>query len=141
MKHVNLDTWDVYAGGDADLTLTSSLIDELTANEKAKLTVRDSELYADWLALAGEAQISVQNSTVGALRLAEQRPDLATSQVRLTGNSKAEFSRVRFDCGIFAADHAQVKIAQSVAAPKYIRSSGSAVVQSDSQPAEAEARP
>jgi hypothetical protein len=33
---VNVDTWDVYAGGKADLKLTGSVIDELTADHKAK---------------------------------------------------------------------------------------------------------
>jgi hypothetical protein len=129
MNDVKLDTWDLYAGGEADLTLSDSLVDELTAGENAKITVRNSSLYADWLALSGEAQLRVENSTVGALRLAWQRPDLATSQLRLGGNSKAVFSQVRFDCGMFAADHAGVKIEDPVVAPKYVRTSGSATVE------------
>ncbi len=140
MADVNLDTWDVYSGGDADLTITDSLIDELTANQKARITVRNSDLYADWLAVAGDAQIRVENSTVGALRLASQRPDLATSQIRLTGNSHAFFSRVRFDCGIFAADHSQAEIEQAVVPPKYIHRSGSAVVRTDAQSAAVESQ-
>jgi len=131
MSEVNLDTWDVYAGGDADLTFSDSLIDELTANGKAKITVRNSDLYADWLAAAGDAQLRIEKSTVGALRLVNERPDLATSQVRLTGNSQAFFSQVRFDCGIFAADHSRVEIDHPVTAPKYIQHSGSAVVRTD----------
>jgi len=134
MTEVNLDTWDVYAGGQADLTITHSLIDELTANQQAKLTVRDSDLYADWLATADDAQITIENSTVGALRLASQRPDLATSQVRLGGNSHIVFSHVRFDCGIFASGHSRVKVDHALVAPKYVHTSESAEVQNDAMP-------
>lgn len=125
---VNVDTWDVYAGGNAELSFTDSRIDELTANERAKLTVRHSEIYADWLSLAGDAELHVEDSTVGALRLASERPDLATSQIRLSGRSHASFTRVRFDCGVMAKDDAQVEIRDPVAPPKYVRKSGSAEV-------------
>lgn len=129
LKDVNVDTWDVYAGGDADLTFTRSRIDELNANERAKVTVRDSDLYADWLAAAGDAQLSIERSTVGSLRMAEQRPDLATSEVHLWGNSHASFSQVEFDCGIVAGDHASVQLRQNATPPKYIHRSGEAVVE------------
>jgi len=135
MSEVNLDTWDVYAGGEADLTFTHSVVDELTANGNAKITVRDSELYADWLALAGDAQLRVEKSTVGALRLVAERPDLATTQVRLGGRSQAFFSQVRFDCGIFAADQARVEIDHAETPPAYIQRSGSAVVRTSATPA------
>ncbi len=131
LKDVNVDTWDVYAGGDADLTFTKSRIDELTATDRAKVTVRDSDLYADWLAAAGDAQLRIEKSTVGSLRLAEQRPDLATSEVHLWGNSRSSFSQVRFDCGIVAGDHAQVELIQNAAPPKYIHRSGEAIVRND----------
>ena len=128
LKDVNVDTWDVYAGGHAELTFDHSLIDELVANDHAKLIVRNSELYADWLALTGHADLRVQNSTVGALRLAAQRPDLATSEARLSGRSTAGFSNVRFDCGIVASEAARVDIDHAVPSPKYIHRSGDAVV-------------
>jgi hypothetical protein len=128
LDDVNVDTWDVYASGQADLTFSDSVIDEMTANEQAKLTVRDSELYADWLAAAGHAQFKIERSAVGALRLAKERPDLATSQVRLGGDSQAVFSQVRFDCGIVAGDRARAEIVDAVTPPRYIHSSGSAVV-------------
>jgi hypothetical protein len=128
LSDVNVDTWDVYAGGNAELSFTDSRIDELTANERAKLTVRHSEIYADWLSLAGDAELHVEDSTVGALRLASERPDLATSQIRLSGRSHASFTRVRFDCGVMAKDDAQVEIRDPVAPPKYVRKSGSAEV-------------
>ena len=131
LKDVNVDTWDVYAGGDADLTFTRSRIDELNADERAKVTVRDSELYADWLAAAGNAQLTIEKSTVGSLRLAEQRPDLATSEVHLWGDSHARFSKVQFDCGIVAGDQARVELMQSTAPPKYIHRSGEAIVRND----------
>jgi len=69
---VKLNTWDVYAGGETDLTFTNSVIDELSANGHARLTVRDSYIYADWLSLDG-AQMQVDHSTVGAERLATRR--------------------------------------------------------------------
>jgi hypothetical protein len=128
LSHVNADTWDVYAGGDADLTFTNSVIDELTADSHAKLTVRNSDIYADWLSLAGDAQLQVDNSTVGALRLAEQRPDLATSEIRVGGRSHAVFDHVNFDCGIVAADNSTITIRDSVASPKYVHRSNLATV-------------
>lgn len=128
LDDVNVDTWDVYAGGDADLSFTNSRIDELTANDRAKLNVSHSEIYADWLSLAGDAELRVEDSTVGALRLASERPDLATSQIRLSGRSRAIFTRVRFDCGIIVKDSAHVEIRNAVVAPKYLRKSGSAEV-------------
>jgi len=128
LEDVNADTWDVYAGGKANLTFTDSLIDELTADGHAKLTVRNSEIYADWLSLSGDAQLLVDRSTVGAQRLAKTRPDLATSQVRLNGHSQATFDRVQFDCGVMAADDSTAVIRNSVTSPKYIRRSGHATV-------------
>jgi len=128
LNNVNVDTWDVYAGGNADLTFDHSLIDELVANDHAKLTVRNSDLYADWLAVTGQAELRVENSTVGALRLASQRPDLATSEARLTGRSTATFSYVHFDCGIIANGEAQVKIEHPLVSPKYVHRSERAVV-------------
>jgi hypothetical protein len=128
LTDVNVDTWDVYAGGEADLLLTGSRIDELTANGNAKLDVRQSQIFADWLSLAGNAELKVEDSTVGALRLASSRPDLATSQIRVSGRSRAIFDRVRFDCGLVAADQAHVEIRQPLNRPQYIRKSGSAQV-------------
>jgi hypothetical protein len=128
LSEVNADTWDVYAGGNADLTFTNSVIDELTADNHAKLTVHGSDIYADWLSLAGDAQLQVDNSTVGALRLAEQRPDLATSEIRVGGRSRAVFDHVNFDCGIVAADNSTVVIHNSVTSPKYVRRSHQATV-------------
>jgi hypothetical protein len=131
LQEVNADTWDVYAGGEANLTFTDSLIDELTADGHAKLTVRNSEIYADWLSLGGDAQLLVDRSTVGAHRLAAQRPDLATSQVRLNGHSQATFDRVQFDCGVMAADDSTTVIRNPVTSPKYIRRSGHATVKTE----------
>jgi len=128
LDDVNVDTWDVYAGGGADLTFTNSRIDELTASGNAKITVRRSDVFADWLALVSDAELLVEDSTVGALRLASERPDLATSQIRLNGRSRAVFTRVRFDCGIVASDNAQVKMRDSVVPPAYVRKSGNAIV-------------
>ena len=128
LDKVNVDTWDVYASGHADLTFSQSVIDEMTANQDAKLTARNSELYADWLAATDHATLRIENSTVGALRLARLRPDLATSQVRLGGESQAYFSHVRFDCGIVAGDRSRIEIVDSVVPPRYVHSSGSAVV-------------
>lgn len=121
LADVNVDTWDVYAQKDADLTFTDSVIDELTADGKAKIAVRDSELYADWLSLGGNAELRVERSTVGAQRLAKQRPDLATSEVRMGGHSRAEFDSVKFDCGIFASGDSSVLIRKAVTPPSYIR--------------------
>lgn len=131
LNEVNVDTWDVYAGGEADLTFTSSVIDELTASGHARLTVHDSDIYADWLSLDGEAQLQVDHSTVGAQRLATQRPDLATSQVRVNGNSHATFDHVSFDCGVVATGNSTTVIHDSVASPKYIRRSDRATVKTD----------
>ena len=128
LKDANVDTWDVYAGGHSELTFDHSLIDELVANDHAKLIVRNSDLYADWLVVAGDAELRVENSTVGALRLASQRPDLATSEARLSGKGTARFSNVRFDCGIVTSDTARVDIDHAVRSPKYIHRSGEAVV-------------
>lgn len=129
LNDVNVDTWDVYAGGHAKLTLNDSQIDELIASGHATLTVRNSDVYADWLGVNEDARMAVENSTVGALRLAGERPDLATSQVRVTGRGRASFKKVRFDCGVVAVDDAAVSITQAVRAPKYVQTSGHAVVQ------------
>ena len=61
--------------------------------------------------VAGDASVTIQDSTVGALSLAAKRPDLATSQIRVSGRGRADFTRVRFDCGIVALDDA---VSQSV---------------------------
>jgi hypothetical protein len=128
LNEVNVDTWDVYAGGEADLTFTNSVIDELTASGHARLTVHDSDIYADWLSLDGEAQLQVDHSTVGAQRLVTQRPDLATSQVRMKGHSHATFDHVTFDCGVVATGNSTTVIRDSVTSPKYIRRSDPATV-------------
>lgn len=137
LDDVNVDTWDVYASGQAELTFSDSVIDEMTANEQARLTARDSEVYADWLAAAGHGQLRIERSTVGAMRLAKERPDLATSQVRLTGDSWAVFSQVRFDCGIVASDRAKAEIVGAVTSPLYVHTSGEAVVRTMRQAAAA----
>jgi len=129
LNDVNVDTWDVYAGGKANLTLHDSHIDELIASDRANLTVVKSDVFADWLSVNNDASMTVENSTVGALRLATVRPDLATSQVRVTGRGRATFKRVRFDCGVLAEDDSVVSIAQSVQPPKYVKTSGHAVIQ------------
>jgi hypothetical protein len=131
LSEVNADTWDVYAGGYADLTFTNSVIDELTANGHAKLTVRDSDIYADWMSLDGEAQLAVSHSSVGAQRLAAQRPDLITSQARMGGHSHATFDHVTFDCDVLATGNSTAVIRDSVTAPKHIRRSDDAIVQTD----------
>ncbi|MCU1269178.1 MAG: hypothetical protein JWN74_472 [Acidobacteriaceae bacterium] len=131
LSEVNVDTWDVYAGGAADLTFTDSVIDELTADGEAKVAVRDSDIYADWLSLAGEAELQVDHSTVGALRLAEQRPDLATSEVRVNNHSHAIFDHVKFDCGVVATGDSSIVIRDSVTSPKYIRRSDRANVKTE----------
>jgi hypothetical protein len=133
LNDVNVDTWDVYAGGRAKLTLKDSQIDELVASDHAAIVVRNSDVYADWLAVAGDASISVVDSTVGALRLATQRPDLATSQIRVTGRARASFSNVRFDCGIVAEDDAIVSINHATATPKYMRHAGNSVIKVDGE--------
>ena len=131
LNDVNVDTWDVYAGGHTQLTLNDSQIDELIASDHANLTVIKSNVYADWLGVNDDASITIENSTVGALRLAAKRPDLATSQVRVTGRGRASFNGVRFDCGVLAEDNSIVSIKQSVQPPKYTRTSGHAVIQSE----------
>ncbi len=131
LNDVNVDTWDVYAAGHAKLTFDDSQIDELVANDRAEITVRNSNVFADWLAVAGEASVSVENSTVGALSLAAQRPDLATSQIRVSGRGRAAFTHVRFDCGIVALDDAAVSIRRSVTPPKYLRREGNAIIHAE----------
>jgi hypothetical protein len=128
LAEVNADTWDVYAGEGADLTFLNSVIDELNADHDAKVSVRDSEVYADWMSLGGTANLKVENSTVGAQRLAAERPDLATSQVRLAGQAEATFSHVKFDCGIVAGENSHLVITDSVLPPKYIRVAEKATV-------------
>jgi hypothetical protein len=128
LQNVNVDSWDVYASGHADLTFERSEIDELNADGAAKLVLHDSEIYADWMAVGGEAQVRVEGGSVGALRLAKERPDLATSQIRLGGHSKTIFTQVRFDCGIVASDQAWVKIAHPSIPPEYIHRSGRAEI-------------
>jgi hypothetical protein len=131
LNDVNVDTWDVYAAGHAKLTLEDSQIDELVANDHAAIEVRHSDIYADWLAVAGDASISVSDSTVGALRLAGQRPDLATSQVRVTGRGRAIFNHVRFDCGIVAENEAVVSVSHASAPPKYMHHDGHSTIRVD----------
>jgi len=131
LNDVNVDTWDVYAAGHAKLTFDDSQIDELVANDHAEITVRNSNVFADWLAIAGDAGVTIDNSTVGALTLAAQRPDLATSQIRVSGRGRAVFTRVRFDCGIVALDDAAVSITRSVTPPKYLRREGNAVIHAE----------
>jgi hypothetical protein len=128
---VNVDTWDVYAAGHAKLTLEDSQIDELVASDHAEIKVRNSNVYADWLAVAGDSSVTIENSIVGALSLAAQRPDLATSQVRVSGRGRASFTGVRFDCGIVALDDAFVSISRAVARPKYLRREGNAVIRAE----------
>ena len=131
LSEVNADTWDVYAGGEADLTFTNSVIDELTGEGHAKVSVRDSDIYADWLSWAGDAKLKVENSTVGSQRLAAQRPDLATSQVRIAGRSEAILDHVKFDCGIVASGNSNVVIHDPVISPKYIREMDEATVKTE----------
>ena len=121
LSDVNADTWDVYSGGDADLNLAHSTIDELTADGHAQVSVRDSEIYADWLSVGGNARMNVERSTVGAQRLAVERPDLATSEVRVGGHGEATFDHVKFDCGIVATGDSKVAVRNAVAPPTYIR--------------------
>jgi hypothetical protein len=131
LNDVNVDTWDIYAAGHAKLEVENSQIDELTAGEHASIVVRDSTVYADWLAISGDANVHVENSTVGAIRLVSQRPDLATTQIRVSGRGRATFSRVRFDCGIVADEDAVVAISHAVTPPVYARRSGNAVIRVD----------
>jgi hypothetical protein len=128
LNDVNVDTWDVYAGGHSQLTLEDSEIDELIASDHANITVRNSNVFADWLGVAGDATVTIADSTVGALRLAARRPDLATSQIRVSGRTHTVFSRVRFDCGLLAEDEATVSISHSLQPPAYTRQSGHAVI-------------
>ena len=131
LKDVNVDTWDVYAGGQAKLTLDDSQLDELQASDYAAVTVRGSDIYADWLAVSGDAYMQIEKSTVGALRLVAQRPDLATSEIHVGGRGRVSFSEVRFDCGIVSADDALVGISHAKVAPKYIRHSGNSKIHID----------
>jgi hypothetical protein len=133
LDDVNVDTWDIYAAGHADLSIVDSQIDELIAGDHASIAVRNSTVYADWLGILGDASVSVRDSTVGALRLARERPDLATSQVRVSGRGRAAFTGVRFDCGIVAGDHAVVSIDHAIAPPAYLHHSGNAVIRSEPQ--------
>lgn len=126
LKDVNVDTWDVYAQGHARLSFEDSEIDELVLGESTSIEVHNSNLYADWLSMSGSAALKVSDSTVGALRLASQRPDLATSQVRVSGHGRAQFTHVTFDCGVTAQDDARVSIDGAVVPPKYLRSSDQA---------------
>jgi len=128
LNDVNVDTWDVYAAGHADLTLEDSQIDELILNDHASILVRNSIVYADWLGVSGDTHLNVENSTVGALRLAAQRPDLATSQIRASGRSRATFSGVTFDCGVVASEDAVVEIHHALTPPKYTHHSGNSVI-------------
>jgi hypothetical protein len=131
LNDVNVDTWDVYASGNARMTLLDSQIDELVASARADITVRNSTIYADWLGVGDQARMTVEDSAVGALRLAAKRPDLATSQVRVSGHGQLTFSRVRFDCGIVAADDSLVEILRPLKAPAYVRHSGRATIRTD----------
>lgn len=131
LNDVNVDTWDVYAGGHAKLTLRDSQIDELVAGEHANIIVLNSNVYADWLGVNDDASVTVEDSRVGALSLAGKRPDLATSQVRVTGRGRAIFKKVRFDCGVVAQEDAFVSIAQAIQAPKYTRTSERASIRTE----------
>jgi hypothetical protein len=134
LNDVNVDTWDVYAGGRAKLTLNDSQIDELVASDHANLTVLKSNVYADWLGVNDDATMMIEASTVGALRLAASRPDLATSQVRVTGRGRATFNEVRFDCGVVAKDDSVVSITRPIQPPKYANTSGRAVIRREGDP-------
>ena len=133
LNDVNVDTWDVYAGESANLVIKDSQIDELVATGNARIVVRNSNLYADWLSIGNTASVRVESSTVGALRLASQRPDLATSQIRVSDHGRAAFSKVRFDCGIVADGYASVTISHRVQPPAYIHRSGRATVRTLSE--------
>jgi hypothetical protein len=128
LEDVNVDTWDIYASGHAKLTVENSLIDELILSDRANVAVRNSDVYADWLGVSGDASVTVSGGTVGALRLAKERPDLATSEIHMAGRGRAAFSGVRFDCGIVAADDAQVDVDHAVAPPKYARHTGNSSI-------------
>lgn len=129
LNDVNVDTWDVYAGGHANLTFDHSYIDELGVGDQARVTVRNSVLLADWLSVGGTAQVDVSDSRVGALSMAGERPDLATSQVHVFGDAVVRFDRVRFDCGIYAGNHARVMVHAPGTAPNYIQREQQASVQ------------
>jgi hypothetical protein len=131
LAEVNADTWDVYAGAGTDLMFSNSVIDELNADHDARISVRNSEVYADWMSLGGTAKVKIENSTVGAQRLAAERPDLATSQVRLSGQAEAIFDHVKFDCGIVAAGNSNLVVTNSLTPPKYIRRAEKATVRTD----------
>lgn len=135
LSNVNVDSWDLYASGEANLKLRDSIVDELSGSDHARIEVSKSTLFADWLALSGEASLSVEDSTIGALRLAAQRPDLATSQVRLSGRSRSTFVHDHFDCGIYASDEAHATVLAPVVAPRSIRQIGAAHVVEDSHSA------
>jgi len=64
-------------------------------------------------------------------RLAAQRPDLATSQVRIAGRSEAILDHVKFDCGIVASGNSNVVIHDPVISPKYIREMDEATVKTE----------
>jgi hypothetical protein len=131
LNDVNVDTWDIYAHGHSKLTLDHSQIDEIHAADQSEITVRDSVVLADWLQVSGTARMTVEKSTVGALSLIKQRPDLATSQIRAIDNSTASFSDVRFDCGIVSTDHATVEISHARTNPTYLRHSTSGEIRVD----------
>lgn len=131
LNDVVADTWDVYAKDGADLTFTNSVIDELVADGRSKITVLDSEVYADWLSFAGDAELQVRKSTVGARRLVAERPDLATTQVRLGGKSRAIFDHVKFDCGVVATGNSTLEIRDPVISPEYIRQFDRATVKTE----------
>jgi hypothetical protein len=131
LNDVNVDTWDVYASGHSKLSFEDSQIDELIVSDYASISVHHSNVFADWLGVSADASVAIEDSTVGALSLASQRHDLATSQIRISGHGRASFSKVRFDCGIVASDNASVTITQSVTPPKYTRHSGNAIIKTD----------
>lgn len=132
LNDVNVDTWDLYAGGKANLVIEDSQVDELVATGRARIVVRNSIVYADWLSIGNNASVRIESSTVGALSLSSQRPDLATSQIRVAGHGHADFSKVRFDCGIVADEDASVTISHSVQPPAYVQRSGYATVRTQS---------
>jgi hypothetical protein len=128
LDDVNVDTWDIYASGHAKLQVEDSQIDELILSDHANVVVRNSNVYADWLGVSGDASVTVSGGTVGALRLAKERPDLATSEIHMAGRGRAAFSGVRFDCGIVAADDAQIDVNNAVVPPKYARHAGNSSI-------------
>jgi hypothetical protein len=114
-----VDTWDAYISGGPGTRyrFVESVIDELIVRGSAEVQVERSLLYADWLKLQDDAVLEVNDSTVGALSLAPERPDLATSQVALDGRARGHFHRVRFDCGILAREDSVVTLEEAVAPP------------------------